>query len=998
MKTWFKSFLTLLLVLLVQVSFAQQKTITGTVSDEGGPLPGANVIVKGTNNGTQTDFDGNYTLKASVGDVIVFSYVGMNNIEKTVDNQNVINVVLKSSNVLDEVVIIGFGQQTRKSALSSAVSTVTAKELEELAPSTSLDNMLQGKAAGVQVVAQNGKPGNGAFIRVRGVGSLNGGEPPLYIIDGVRASADDMAAINPSDVKEMSVLKDASTTAIYGAEGANGVVVITTHRGSNKEGSIRFQSRVGYSQKVADNFTMMNAEQKLQYEKELGIGTGASATDAEIAQLISQNHNWQDDLLKKGLLTSKSISFTGGTETSNYFASISNDTDGGIIDAVNAFNRITARLNLDTQVKEWLTLNLSFSATHNVTSDPRDRNNAQNPFRAMYDYNPYETLYNVDANGNIILDANGEPTYNLTHTGFPIAEAIRTNPESLKNTTFWASIGATIKLTDEISLNTRFSPKYNVYTREYFIEPGSILDGYVGDPDKPGIKTDNGSHNYGYSFVNQANWTKTFNEKHNVNVLALIDYFYTEFDSYSLSSKGFSNPDISVQSVAAEATAATTAKSNAASLAYAVKANYDFSEKYIATATFRREGNSRFGANSKFGNFWSASLAWNIAKENFMSSAEFVTDLKLRGSYGVTGNTSGIGRYSHLTTLGLGSYNNLNTLFPSQVGNRNLKWETSKQMDIGLEYKLFDGRLWGVVDYYTKKSEDLLQDRPLSGFGGFASITDNVGSLKSSGLEVEIGGEIIKTDNFVWTMGGNINFYSTKVDKLAGGNDIIMGNLILREGENAFTYYVPRYAGVNPANGDALYYDTEGNIVLDPSGEEVLLKGKTPFAKLDGGFYTSAKYKGFELSANFSYRYGNYIMNYMEWNMLSDGDNANDNQRVDAFNYWKNPGDTNVLPKPNNNSNQVTDRFLQDGSYIRLKSLTVGYTIPQSYLSKTPIDSFRIYFQGQNLWTYTPYYKGDPEVGIGSGETQTTVLIPGEFSLYSYPITQSYSFGIDIKF
>jgi len=987
----------LLLVLTVQFTFAQEKTISGTVSDETGPLPGVNVIVKGTNNGTQTDFDGKYTLKANTGDVFVFSFVGMTTIEKTVGSSNTIDAVMEGSNVLEEIVIVGFGQATRKNTISSAISTLNSDELEDLAPTTSLDNMLQGKAAGVQVVAVNGKPGNGAYIRVRGIGSLSGGNDPLYIIDGVRATSSDMANISPSDVKEMSVLKDASTTAIYGAEGANGVVVITTHRGSNKEGVIRVQSRVGFSEKIKDTYDMMNASQKLAFEKEIGSGPGFTSSPEEYAQLESQNHDWQDTLLKTGMIISNGISFTGGSEKSTYFASLANDRDEGIIDGIDAYNRITARLNMDSQVKDWMKLTMNFSVSHNVTSDPRDRYNTQNPFYAMYAYNPYETLYVVDADGELVLDDLGEPIYNNTHTGLSISEGIRTVPEKLQTTTFFATVGASFKITNDINFATRFSPRYNVYTRNYFIEPGSVLDGYVGDADKPGIKTDNGSYNYNYSFVNQVDWAKTFNEKHNVNALALIDYYYTEFNSYSLSSKGFANPKYNVQSVAAEATDATTGKSNASSIAYAIKADYNYDEKYIASATFRREGNSRFGADNKFGNFYSGSVAWNMAREDFLSSSSFVNDLKVRVSYGVTGNTSGIGRYDHLTLLGMGSYNDLNTFFPSQVGNPGLKWETSTQFDIGLEYRLFDNRLWGVFDYYKKDNDDLLQSKPLSGFGGFSSVTDNVGSLESTGIEIEIGGEIIKNNDWKLTAGGNISFYDTQVKKLDEGKDIILGDLILREGEEAFLYYIPTYAGVNPANGDALYYDTEGDITTTPDGNEVIQNDKTPFAKFDGGFYTALKYKGIELSANFTYRYGNYVMNQMSYDQLSDGEGANHNQRVDAFNYWKNPGDTDVLPRPFSNSNQWSTRWLQDGSYIRLKSLMVSYNVPSEFLDNNFFSSLKIYAQGQNLWTYTPWYEGDPEIGLGSDESQTNP-VPGELALYSYPQTQSFSIGIDIKF
>ena len=999
MKTKFNGILTLLIALSVQFVFAQ-KTVSGTVSDEAGPLPGVNILIKGTTSGTQTDFDGNYTLMASEGQTLVFSYVGYDNVEKIVGASSVYNVMMTGSNVLDEVVIVGYGQKSKKSTLSSAVSTVSEKELQEMNPSTSLGSMIQGKTAGVQVVSQNGKPGNGAFIRVRGVTNLQGGSNPLVIIDGVWGTSSDLSALNPNDVVSVSVLKDAATTSLYGAAGADGVILVSTKRGAkNSEAKINFQSRIGMSQKIKDNFQMMNAEQKLQYEREIGIGTGSNvSSQEEWDQLVSYDHNWEDDLLKKGYLMSNALSFQGGSEKSNYFLSLANDQDTGIIDGLNAYNRSTARINFDSELKEWVKLNLTFGLSNIAYSDPRDRNNTQNPFRAMYDYNPYETYYEVDGQGNYITDDEGNPVYNYTHTGFPIAEAIRNNTDDRSNLIFWGGLGLDFNLYEGLVFSTSVYPKYNKYRREYFLKPGSVLDEYVGDPDKPGSKTDNGSNTLSYTLTNKLNWNKSFNDIHNLNVLAFMDYSEVNYDSYSLSSKGFATSDLDIQGVAAEATAATTYKEDRTKVAYALKMDYDYDSKYILSGTIRREGDSRFGTDNKFGTFGGASVAWVITEEDFLKGNNTFNNLKLRFSYGVTGNTSMLDYYDHLSTLGLGSYNNLSDLFPSQVGNPSLRWEKTAQMDLGLEFRLFNNRIFGVIDGYMSESDGLIQDKPLSWFGGYSSQPYNIGNLSNKGLEIELGADIIRNTDFNWTLGGNISFYSTKVEALDEGKDVIISNFIQQEGEDAFTYYLPRYAGVNPDNGDALYYDVDGEIVLDPSGQDVPLTGKTPFAKFDGGIYTNVRYKALELSSNFNYRNGNYILNYMESNMLSDGENYVDNQRLDAFNYWREPGDTDVLPRPNNNTNQITDRFLQDGSYIRLKSLALSYTLPEKFLENNFIESLKLFCQGQNLWTYTPHYKGNPEVGVGSGETQTDFVIPGEFSLYSYPQTQSVSFGVDIKF
>ena len=1019
MKTKFSGILTLFLAFVVQLSFAQDKTVSGVVSDENGLLlPSATVAVKGTSNGTTTDFDGNYSISTSAGDVLTFSYVGYSTKEVTVGASNSINISLVPDNTLDEVVITGFGSKSRDK-LTSAVTTLSSDDIKKLSPTTSVDNMLQGNAPGVQVVGGNGKPGQTAFVRVRGVGSINASSAPLYVIDGVVAP--NLNSINPNDIESMSILKDAATASLYGSRAANGVIVITTKSGKkDRDARVTISSRVGYGQRIKDNFEMMDAAQKIQYERELaslGVSNAQSLPGAQITNqdeynfLIARNTDWMDELLRKAYIQNNSISVDGGTEKTSYFFGLGHDRNTGIIQEVNGFERLNGRMNLNFQAKEWLNISTNFSVTTTKSDEPRDRNNAQNPFRAMYDYNPYETKYILDDDNNFVLDANGERQFNLTRAGFSITEALINNPE-IQNTTFLiGGFSAKADITDHISNTFRIGATNTSYRREYFIAPGSVLDGYVGDAQNPGIKTDNGSNELDYTITNLLSYSNTFAEKHNVKLTGLFEFNKRTLRNYSLSSNGFSNDFLSVQAVATVPTAASTNYFERALLAYGAFLDYDYDGKYLATASIRRDGSSTFGQNNRYGVFYSGSLAWNISKENFLSGNSTINDLKLRASVGTSGNSNGLASYGAVPTLGFGSLNGAATAIPTDNGNADLGFEKNFIFDVGVEFSLLNRRLSGVIDYYERTTSDLLLNAPLSSLGGEPDgvIFSNIGEMVNKGLEIKLTGDIIRGDNpgdFNLTLGGNIAFLDNEVTKLVStqespdGEDIIVGDNIIRVGEEIYTYNLVRWAGVNPANGEPLWYDADGNITNQYNADDLqVLSGKSPLAKFDGGVNLFMSYKGFDLAADFYYKVGNYVQNFMESNMLSDGQSVDANQRVDAFNYWRNPGDTNVLPSPlyGNEAQNSSDRWLQKGDYVRLRNLTLGYNLPTSFTQKMKIERLRLFLQGQNLWTYAPYFNGDPEVGIGSGETANGVGF-GNYNLYSYPQVQSIQMGVELTF
>ncbi len=1010
MKKRLNGILTLLLVFVVQLTFAQERPITGQVVDEEGmPLPGVNIVLKGSATGTQTDFDGNYNINATPQDILVFSFVGYSRQEVIVGGRTNINVtLLVDAAALDEVIVIGYGRQTRELS-TSAVSTVSAEQIENFVPSTSIDNILQGQAAGVQVTAANGRPGQTAFVQIRGVGSIRADTTPLYVVDGQPVDDSFMNNINPNDIASMSILKDAATVSRYGSRGANGVILITTKSGKKGESNITFRSSVGTGSMIDDPFDLMNASQKLQLEREyaaLGVGPalalpGAVSSPEQLALLESFDTDWKEELLRDSFIQSNSLSISGGEERLSYFLSLGYDKNTGIIDRIDGFERISSRLNTSYQAKDWVNIDANIAVSRSTTDLPRDRNNVQNPFRAMYDLNPYDPLFRRDAQGNIVREEDGTPVFNTTRAGFPIARALTTEPEDTRNFLIIGSLAADIDITKTISNRFQVGATNNRLNRTSRSLAGGVLNSIVGDSRFPGTQTDNFSIDFEYNVSNLLNYSDTFNELHNVSASLLVEYNENIFTNGSFSSRGFPSPGIPFQAVAAEATNASSAESRNILFSQGAFLDYNYDSKYILSGSIRRDGSSRFGPDNKYGYFYSASAAWNIANENFMQDTAFDV-LKLRASYGTSGNQN-ISNFAFLDLLNFGTYNGFTAAIPAGVGNPAIQWESQKILDIGVEFGLFNNRLNGVVDYFKKNSEDLLLNRPISFTVGDQanSIISNIGEIENSGIEVSLNFDAIRSRDFIWSLGGNVVFLDNKVVSLVDGEDIIRGNTILRVGEEINTFRLVRYAGVDPANGQPLFLDDQGNVTNTHSASfATVLDGKSPAADFEGGFYSYFKYKGFGLRGDFVFKGGNYINNFQKSAGLSIG-GIGSNRRVEAFNYWKQPGDQNVLPSPvfQSTADLGSDRFLEKGDYVRLRTLTLDYRLPSKFMT-FGINSLRVYATGQNLITWTDY-SGDPEIGIGSGETSAPGnpnFIPGEFALFSYPQTKSYTFGIEIGF
>ncbi|MCG2418454.1 SusC/RagA family TonB-linked outer membrane protein [Aequorivita sp. F47161] len=1032
MRTKFSGILTLLLALVVQLTFAQQKTITGTVTDETGlPLPGANVIIKGTSTGTQSDFDGNYSISANVGQTLTFSYVGFDTKEVKVGAQNKIDVNLQPGESLSEVVVTGYSTRNQ-TVQTSAVVSISAAELSQMAPTTSIDNMLQGKAAGVQVTAANGKPGQGAFVRIRGTGSLvAGASSPLYIVDGSPIREQDLSNIPNEDIENITILKDAATTARYGSRGANGVVVITTKSGNRKKDAvIRFSSRYGTSSYIDPNYTMMTASEKMQYEAELyALGvTGAAGTPGVTTQpgsierqkLLNNEVDWEDLILKDGIIQNNSVSISGGAEKVDYYFSVSNDRNTGIIDNIDGFERLGTRLNVNFDAKEWLTVGVNVGYSRSMSDEPRDRNNTQNPFRGMLDYNGYETEFLLNEDGTVQVDDNGNPIYNPTHTGFPIRGALLSEPsEDIDNQTI-GSVDALVTFSKNWSYGFNVAVNWGATRRESYSKPGGILDVILEGAGNPtGNKFDDQQHRLDLTVSNRLMYNLSKNN-HNLSVLGLYEYNMNEFNRAFVRSKGFPSALLTTQTNAATLDNGFTNRTRLTLVSYGVFADYDYQEKYLLSASVRRDGSSNFGKDVRFGTFYSGSLGWNIAKENFFS-IDAVNDLKIRAAYGTVGNRAGISRYASQGTVGFGSYPGGSSTIPSRVANPELQWETTETYNVGLELNMFNNRLRMVSDYFIRNTKDLLFPIPTAWEAGIIGlpadgeprgIAGNLGEIQNKGLEISMQADIFRSTDFTWTLGGNIIFLDTEVISLPDGEDItpeLAWNIRYQEGRKINEHFLIRYAGVDPSTGRSLFYGADGNTYFStdlPTDENDnrVFQGKSTIADKEGGFFSNIIYKGFGLRTDFVFKAGNWINNFVRSDRESDGLAITDNQATNAFNYWQQPGDTGVLPSPIYAVEDATvtgnsDRFLEKGDYIRMRNITLSYSFPSKYLEKTPISSLRIYAQGQNLLTFSKFW-GDPEVGLSSGESISfaEAVAPGEATLYSYPNTKSIQVGLDVSF
>lgn len=925
------------------------------------------------------------------------SFIGMKTEEVAI--QPNVRVNLKSdSQMVDEIVVVAYGS-AKKSSLTGSVDIVKSDQLVKV-PVTSFDQALQGKSAGVQVTAATGRPGSKANIKIRGTSSISAGSDPLYVIDGVPMSSTDFASINANDIEYMSILKDASATAIYGSRGSNGVILVTTKKGKTGKTTFNIRAQYGISTKTNDDLNMMNAQEKLTYERQLGSGYGATGganggpmTDAEIA--AHRNTDWYDEIFRTGATQLYELNMSGGSEKTKFYISGQYYDQDAIVPG-SYLNRGTARVNVEHTVSDRVKIGVATSAGVSKEGLLRTDRNALNPFNYVYSANPYDAPYNEDGTYNTDITVGG--------VALNIFENIENNPSYINRLKLMGAFNLEWKIWDEIKYVTVAGIDFNQAIQYQYNKPESQLSGILnpnpGDP--KGYRNDNFTQRATWLWTNMLAYEKTFNQVHSVKAVVGMEAQASQYRRINALVEGFPTGKLDAISIGSTNKDVLGTTTDWRMLSYLGSAGYTYDDKYIIDAAVRRDGSSRFGADNQFGTFWAVGLGWNMERERFLEDVEWLTRLKLRGSVGTSGNNN-IGDYAAQGVYGYGSYNGASTAYPGRLPNPNLSWEKSMQSSVGLEASFFDSRLNVTFDLYKRKTTDLLLATRLSMTSGFSSRIDNVGEMQNKGYELAISGDIIRTNDWTFSLNGMISQNKNKVEKLYKGNDIMIGwNSLVSEGHPINVYKMVRWAGVNPANGDALYYTKDGDITnVYNSDDAVVLDGKTPDPKYFGSFGARLAYKGIELSGDFYFSGGNYIYNHINYFTQSDGSMMDQNlDRKLLYDQWMKPGDVTNIPEQRlSNNTQPSTRYLEDGSYLRLRNVTLAYTLPKRWLKPLRMENLRVYAQGLNLFTVTNFSGMDPEVGDSPSTGAASTAGPAASVLdFSFPAARTIMFGVEISF
>lgn len=992
-----------LLLLLMGVVFIAfnafaQRTVTGKVTDEkGNPIGNVSVLARGTTVGTTTKADGTYSLAVPAdAKALVFSSVDMSPVEMAIGSQTVINASLKAEDkTMQEVVVVGYGT-LKKPEITGSISTVKAPDIENK-PFSSVDKMLQGQVAGLQSVATSGQPGASQAILIRGAGSISASTQPLWVIDGIPVNIGDasrlqttanlLSTLNPNDIESITVLKDASAQSIYGSRAANGVIVVTTKKGKAGKTVFRFDTEVGSSNTAYtnDRYRPLNAADYFTLTREglVNAGFTPAAVDANMLALGFGNGNdysWYDNVTRRGTQQQYNLSMQGGTDKTTFYASGGYFVQEGT--TINSkLNRTNFNIRLNHKPIDRLTLNLNLNTGFVNQRAPLNGGAFGNPVLSSYFLLPSRNAYNPDGSYNLSVLGG-------LHNTIALSEI---DKRFLRETSMRGSVSAEYKILDWLKFKTQYGADYNVLEEDQYNNP-LHGDGLASNGRAFAYYT----RYYNWVWTNTLDFQRKITNNGDLSLNAQFGYEAQKSTSYQISvqSQDFPpNTNLTFPIVGSRPTTATATISDYSFTAAFTSANLNFKNKYIVSGSFRRDGSSRFGVNNKFGNFWSLGASWNVEREAFMQSITAINQLKIRGSYGVNGN-AGIPNYEWLTLYSYGStvgagglnanYNQLPGSAPTNVGDSSLTWELNKPMNIGFDLSLVKSRYNISVDFYVRKTEDLLLNVPLSRTSGFPNRTRNLGAMENRGIEVTISVIPLQFKNFTWTVDFNYANNKNKVTSLPGGNDIIEGTQIIRVGVPLRSFYVREWAGVDPANGDPLWYTdathgTKTN-VYPASGNARAVVG-SPLPKHFGSLTNTINIKGFSLEAQFYYNFGNYIYDTWGGYYLGAGFGATYNKVARMMDRWT-PTNTNTdLPKyvvnGNKNFQNSSTFWLNKGDFIRLRNIQLGYQVPKSIASRIKLGSAFFYVRGTNLWTWVkdknlPF---DPEQGTGSA-SNLNVFIP----------------------
>ena len=1012
----------------------QQKTVSGRIVDEQGePVIGANVVEKGTTNGTVTDADGRFSLSVVPNGVLHVSYIGYLDEEVQVSGRTSVNITLREdTQSLEEVVVVAYGTSKRSVFTGSAASVDHAK-LQS--PNASFDKSLQGQVAGLQVMSASGQPGSTSSFRIRGSGSLNASNEPLYVVDGVPISANTkysklaednsnsfsiLATLNSQDIESVTVLKDASAASLYGSRAANGVVLITTKNGKLGKASVSFHTQFGlasvpkaYDMMSSAEFYRMKWLSHYEQKREAGESPEKAAVSANafaqgaitfnpynVDQPIDANGNlvngariivdtdWQDEIFKTALTQDYNVNVHGGNEKTNYFFSAGYYDQEGVTPSA-LYKRYSGKGTISTDVASWLKAGMNITFSHSIQHSEVGGGAGASPLYNALLFPNGVPVYLTDRDGNPILDSSGNKQYNFTNP-----TSLDFNPIAIpqmdlnrsKNYRFLASAFLDFKLYEGLNFKTVFAPDYIHYSESrYWNKEHGNGPAYNGRADRYHT-TD-----LVYTFTNTLNYTNRFAERHLLNAMAGFEYWQSDYERVEAGATTFPLNNMYELSSGASALSPQSKSTKETLISYFGRVEYTHSDRYNFSVSLRSDGSSIFGVDNKWGTFWSAGASWRIEQENLMKSLDWLDQLKLRLSYGTSGNNQGLDRYQSLGLWDSSSdyiYGTSSGTGHTQLANPHLKWEKQAMFNVGVDFR-FLNRFYGSAEYFYKSSKDLLYKYPLAASNGFESIMMNMAKVANYGVELTLGAHVLRDSPLKWNIDFNLSAIRDEIKDLVGDDQIISNTKkIWSKGYSQYEFYMPTWAGVNPVNGDPQWVkiDASGNRgTTNVYSQATYEKQGRATPDFYGGLSTNLSYRGFDLSVLFAYSWGGLVYDALYAQIMHDGNQAGAQMHKDELKAWTSSNtNTNVPKYVNNNTNAsdgISTRFLYDATNIKLKNVTLSYTLPSGLKPVSDVlKGARIFVSADNLFTwFKDDWKGYSDIdifGIGGYNTLTAIPVP----------------------
>lgn len=1031
MKRYLRLFLGMVCLLVVSTVEAQLLNVRGIIRDKatGVTLPGVSVMVKGTARGCASDIDGRFEVQANSNDVLTFTFVGMKDLEMPVGGRTSLEVMMEeASEVMEEVMVVAYGT-ARKESFTGSAEVIGSKQLEKRTLSN-VTKAIDGTVAGVQTSSGSGQPGSGAQIIIRGIGSINASSTPLYVVDGVPFEGS-LNSINPEDIETMSILKDASASALYGSRGANGVVIITTKKGQQGKVSINFKANVGIQQRAIPKYELLDAGEFMEASWDYARLGYQGMSDEQARETALQNYmqnlggeqynpftlpseqlidpatgkmvdgvqmKWHDDWLDEAMRSTPirqeySLTARGGNDRSQFMISGAYLKEEGLI-LQSGFDRLSLRGKIDALLKDWwkagLSIGLSLTKTNNIMSSGSD---AYNVWYAGMLMGPIYPLYVRDTEGNVVLE-NGVPQYDFGGTRPFLSNShtialLHQDKNTSKNDN--ASVRAYFELGDKTNAKLGFlkdfkftvnlGADYKLSSEHQFLNP------FTGSAETTnGRMTKTNQRMLSYTMNELLSYNRSFG-KHTLDVLAGHEYYDLSTETLSGIRTGFMFSDEKDLVGGTTIIDANSYGDNYRIQAFLSRLNYNFADKYYLSASFRTDGSSRFHKDNRWGNFWSVGASWRMSEEHFMKSLAWLNNLTLKVSYGQQGNDAVGTYYAWQRTY---QYGYANGSFPGvatlQLENKNLKWEKNNNLNFGIEAKMFHQRLSVSLEAYLKKTEDMLLYKTLPISSGYSGIYENIGSMKNRGFDFTFSGIPVQTQRFHWQSTLLVSRYNNEVTALAGGEDrISLGNRVIQVGEAAYSFYMYKAAGVDPETGNQLYWTKEGEKTPNASqAEKEILGSRIP--DVYGSFSNDFSYRGFDLQILLTYSLGGKILDN-NYTSLMTGTQYGTNFHKDMARRWRKPGDITDVPRlASGYIPAATDRFLVDASYLGIKNISLGYTFDLKGLGRAGIRALRLSVTGDNLHTFTKLKGINPQFDFTGGQA------------FTYIPVRNISFGIDLSF